>query len=409
MRARRRAAVTVALVMILAGVGAGWFGVRSLRSTESPSNAAPPANVAQEQPPADSRRNITLLAAGDVLPHPEMWDQARRDGGGSAMDFYPMFAHAAPAITSADFSICHLEPVVAPQGPYIGFPKFNVPSGIVDAVKKTGFDACSTASNHSLDQGEEGVYRTIDELNRVGLGHTGTFKSAEDALKPVIYDIKGVKVGHLSYSKSFNGIPVPPGKAWIANAIDQANLAAIIEAARRTREAGAQIVILSLHWGTEYLHEPDTDQLNVAEQLIASPEIDLILGHHAHVVQPVEKFTVPLEAGGTKDKWVIYGMGNQIARHLNPINSNREGVMMRIRFSEIEAGQWQVSWMEALPIWVDLNPDIRLINLSAALADPGVTQSRKTIYGAAIDRIHKHLISRGAQEADLKVAGVKSG
>ena len=166
------------------------------------------------------------------------------------------------------------------------------------------------------------------------------------------------------------------------------------------KAAGAKIVVLSMHWGTEYQHEPDSDQQTWAQEVIAHPSIDVVFGHHAHVVQPVENIN---------GKWVIYGMGNQIARHLEPINENREGAMVRVRFTEQASGAWQVSAVEAIPTWVDLNPDIRLIDLPEAIADPATPESKRVIYRAALQRIAGHLDSRGAVLAGMKIAGSTDG
>lgn len=272
---------------------------------------------------AQGRRLFTVLGAGDVLVHPEVSEQARRDaartGRPGGYDFLPMFERVAPAIGAADLAICHLEtPLAPPGGPFQGFPRFSAPPQVVDGLARAGFDACSTASNHTLDQGEQGVQRTLDALDAAGLGHAGSARNAAEANTPRIYERAGVRVGHLSYTVNFNGLERPAGKAWLANLIDPAK---ILVEARRLRAAGAEIVVLSLHWGTEYQHPPDTDQLDWARSLIASPDISLILGHHAHAVQPFEEFG---------DKWVVYGMGNQPARHEEPVNDNREGVMARI-------------------------------------------------------------------------------
>lgn len=338
-------------------------------------------------------RKVIVLGAGDILVHPELWDQARSDGNGQ-MDFAPMFAGTAAAVSGADLALCHMETPVAPAGgPFIGFPKFNVPPQIVEGIKATGFDGCSTASNHAIDQGPEGVFRTLDALDTAGIGHTGTYRTAAESLLPKIYAVDGVKIAHLSYTKHFNGLTEPAGMAWIANEIDPKKIAAD---AKRARKAGAEIVIVSMHWGTEYEHEPDVDQQSWARQVMASPDIDVIFGHHAHVVQSVEQVS---------GKWVVYGMGNQIARHAEPINENREGVMMRFTFTPAGAKRWHVALVEALPIFVDLNPDIRLVDLTRALADPAISAGRRRIYEAAVERIAGHLLTRSAGSKGLVVRG----
>lgn len=339
-------------------------------------------------------RTVTVLGAGDILVHPELWDQARRDGRGQ-LDFAPMLAPIRPAVDSADLALCHLEtPLAPPGGPYVGFPRFSVPREVVQGIKSAGYEGCSTASNHSIDQGYEGVKRTLDALDAAGLGHTGTYRSARDATRPRIYPVDGVRVAHLSYTKSFNGLRPPAGRAWVANLIE---VDEIRKDAARARSAGAEIVLVSLHWGTEYEHEPDVDQQTWAREIAKIKNVDLVFGHHAHVVQPVERIG---------DKWIIYGMGNQLARHAEPINTQRDGVMMRVTFGPAEATKrWKVSAVEALPTFVDLNPDIRLVDLERALADPDLSPGRRRIYEAAVDRIQGSLLTRAADEAGLVVRG----
>lgn len=265
--------------------------------------ASVPKQTAQEPSNAPAKE-ITVIAAGDVLVHPEVRDQAVKDGTWAAM-----FQGVKPAIESADLALCHMEtPLAKPDGPYSGFPRFSVPPQVLGGLKATGFDGCSTASNHSLDQGPAGVKRTVAAFDAYGLGHTGTYATAKDAGQPAYYTVKGVRIAHLAYSFGFNGLTAPAGQEWLANKIDPQR---INEAARKARQAGAQIVILSLHWGTEYRHDPDANQLRWANEIHG---VDLIYGHHAHVVQPIRK---------VKGAWVVFGMGNELARHAQPIDANR--------------------------------------------------------------------------------------
>lgn len=394
---RRRvllAAVTGALLLAVAAVGAregddeppapaGTTASPVQRQTVAPGSFTGPA-----RDPA-GHRAVRLVAAGDVLVHPEVTDQARRDatraGRPGAMDFAPMFAGVAPAVGGADLALCHLEtPLADPAGPFSGYPSFNAPPQVLDGVRAAGFDGCSTASNHTLDQGPDGVARTVAALDAAGLGHTGSARSAAEAATPRIYRVGDVRVAHLAYSLNFNGLSRPPGEPWLANLIDPPE---ILAAAHRARAAGADIVVLSLHWGTEYQHLPDADQQAWAQQLISSPDVDLILGHHAHAVQPFQRFG---------DKWVVYGMGNELARHAEPIADNREGVMARATFTETAPGRWRVTRMEALPTWTDLAPDLRLVDLTAALADPGTPAGRRGDYRAAYERVLGYVRALGA-------------
>ena len=364
--------------------------------TDEPTHpASPPAGTASAAATSAGPHTLTVLGAGDVLLHPPLWTQARADGG-TTYDFNKIFAGVRARVSAADLAVCHLEtPLAPPDGPFTGFPQFSVPPQVAPAIRQTGFDTCSTASNHTLDDAEPGVYRTLDALDAAGLHHAGSYRDAVAAATPNIVVVKGVKVAQLSYTFGFNGLSRPAGKDWIANLIDPT---AIIAAARRARQAGAEIVVLSLHWGTEYDHGANDDQLRWARELLAAPEIDLILGCHAHVVQPFEKIG---------DKWVAYGMGNEVARHDDPIDASREGVMPRFTFTKVGPGQWRVTAAEAIPTWVELTPAIRIVDLSAALgsnaAAPGVDAGRQAAYRAAYDRISGYLRARGADAAGLRV------
>jgi poly-gamma-glutamate synthesis protein (capsule biosynthesis protein) len=318
-----------------------------------------------------------------VLLHQPVWRQAATDAaaaGRSGYDFQPMFADVVPHIAAASLAICHLEtPVGPPAGPFSGYPRFSVPPQIVTALRHSGFDTCSTASNHTLDAGESGVYRTLDALDAAGLRHAGSHRSAAEQRVPTVFAVDGVGVAHLSYTFSFNGLRRPAGKAWIANLIDPE---AILAEARRARSAGARIVVVSLHWGNEYDRRPSIAQTSLAHRLLAGSEIDLILGSHAHVVQPFERFN---------GKWVVYGMGNEIARQSDAYPSRHEGVMPRFTLTELASGRWVVTKVEAIATWIDVTPRIRIVDLATAIANPATPAARRDAYRAAHRRIAHYL------------------
>lgn len=298
--------------LVVAGCGRPPFTLDGHR--RAPVNSSPGTG------PKD---RLTVVAAGDLLVHPELTAQATADARAAGLpgeDFTQVLAAVRPVVSQADLAICHMEtPLAEPTGPFTGYPIFSVPPTLADAAAWAGFDTCSTASNHSLDTGLAGIRRTLDKLDRVGLRHTGTARDEQEALRPNILDVGGVKVAHLSYTVGFNGIPRPPGQEWAANLLERE---AVLAEARRAREQGAEIVILSAHWGTEYRNEPDDTQLNLARELLASPDIDLIIGHHAHVVQPFEKID---------GKWVAYGLGNLTT--YGSAEPTRQSVVPRFTFT----------------------------------------------------------------------------
>jgi poly-gamma-glutamate synthesis protein (capsule biosynthesis protein) len=316
--------------------------------TPRPTTAAKPANT------------FTVVATGDVLIHPALTEQAEADGDGKR-DYAPLLAGIKPVIEAADLAICHMEvPIATADGPFEGYPLFYAPPEIATAVAATGYDTCSTASNHTLDHGADGVKSTLDALDAAKIGHTGSARTEQEAETPLVREVNGVKVGQVSFTFGFNqGTSLP--EPWMANEL---SVDAVLDAARKARAAGAEVVIASLHWGIEDQHEPTADQTQMAEKILADPAVDLIVGHHAHVVQPFQKFG---------DKWVAYGLGNSVAKHEEPRGTTEEGVIARFRFTKTDVG-WRVDKAEYIPTLVDLGPPIRLRDLST---DTTVDAARK--------------------------------
>ena len=346
--------------------------------------------------PAAGPRTATILGSGDVLIHPPLWQQAHADAkaeGSSGYDFGPMYASIAPDVKSADLAICEMEtPLAPPQGPFVGWPDFNAPPQVLTALKGVGYTSCTTASNHTLDQGYTGLKRTLDELDAAGLRHTGSARSEQEANRPLIVTLpNGVRIGQLAYSFNFNGHEPAAGKTWEANLID---VPTILAAAKRIKQAGADIVVLSLHWGTEYDHLATQQQRDEADRLLASPDIDLILGDHAHVVQPAQKL---------HGKWVFFCMGNQISRHADPIPDGREGLMPKVTFTEIGPHRFRVSAAAAIPTWMQDSPALRLIDLPRALRSTTLTPAQRTADETAHAKIVGYLDAYGAVAAGLTI------
>ncbi|MFK0132514.1 CapA family protein [Streptomyces rubiginosohelvolus] len=386
---------TVAAIALLLAAATGCTG----QQPTAPAPSGPPAARGAGGQGADGPRPFTLLAAGDVLPHSSVIDQAAADAGGAGYDFAPMLAGVAPVVSGADLAFCHMETVYGKEGgPYTGYPSFKSPPEIATALRTTGFDSCSTASNHTLDDGAEGVRRTLDALDEAGVRHAGSARTAAEAARPTILPAgpgKGAaKVAHLAYTYGTNDIPLPAGRPWTVNVTDERK---IVEEARAARRAGADVVVLSTHWGTEWQDEPDAQQLELAERLTAStdrgrPDIDLIIGTHAHVPQAYEK------VNGT---WVVYGMGDQIAGAM----INYEGAqdprgnqssMGRFTFTPpAKPGErWKVKKAEFVPQWYDTVTG-RAVNLNASL-DEGAEHLREVR-----DRIRTVVLGRGADEDGL--------
>ncbi|MDW4914306.1 CapA family protein [Streptomyces californicus] len=397
MTQRIRPGAVAALALLLAAA-TGCAGQRPAAPAPSGPPAAARGAGGQD---AEGPRPFTLLAAGDVLPHSSVIDRAAADADGAGYDFAPMLAGVAPVVSGADLAFCHMETVYGEKGgPYTGYPSFKSPPEIAAALRTTGFDSCSTASNHTLDDGPEGVRRTLDALDEAGVRHAGSARTAAEAARPTILPAgpgKGAaRVAHLAYTYGTNDIPVPADRPWTVDVTDERR---IIDEARAARRAGADVVVLSAHWGTEWQDEPDATQLDLARRLTAStdrgrPDIDLIIGTHAHVPQAYEK------VNGT---WVVYGMGDQIAGAM----INHEGAqdprgnqssMGRFTFAPPAkpGGRWALKKAEFVPQWYDTGTG-RAIALNTAI-DDGAEHLR-----AVRDRIRTVVLARGAEADGLRM------
>ncbi|MGY1885911.1 CapA family protein [Blastococcus sp. SYSU DS0753] len=346
----RRWGAAGAAVLLLAGCGGGAGAPAEPADVSGPGASA----AAPEPPPEPEPESFTLLATGDVLVHQgrALTSGARQPDG--SYDFSGVFAPVADLIGDADLAICHLETPVAPEGgPYRGYPSFSVQPEIVDALAGAGYDLCSTASNHSLDAGFDGLTRTIDTLAGAGIGHTGTYRSREESGRPTLVDVDGVRVGHVAATFSLNGVPLPAGREWSVDVAALPDVPGMLAAAARARAAGAEVVVASLHCCQEYDNDPTPTQEAAAGALLGSPDVDLVLGHHAHVVQPVEQI------GG---EWVAYGLGNHLAEHATRGYPTEDSVAARFTFTRGADGRFAVSRAEAVPLRIELGEDaVRIV------------------------------------------------
>ena len=349
-------------------------------SISSPS--ATPISIPESAP-----RTISIVSSGDILLHERLWAQAKADGVDGNWDFYPQLADLEPVISSADLALCHLETPLAELGKdYEGYPTFNAPPQITDAITKLGFDMCGTASNHSLDQGFSGLQRTIEILEAAGIPHTGTAISQEAADKPLVLDVETengvVKVGILSYTYGFNGFERDSDKPWSANLIDSET---IIAEAKLARSLGAELVIAKMHWGSEYATMPNDFQTSVAQELADSGQIDLIDGSHSHSVQPITQI------GNT---WIAYSHGNFVAAQREPTTIKSEGLVTRWLFAEDANGKFTLSCVEDMPTFIRDDRPVRVIDVNKALATGeylGETKKRLELAKSRTDKTVRSL------------------
>lgn len=339
------------------------------------------------------------MAVGDIMVHsPQL--PAYYDPKTGRYDFSPWFRKVKPLLSEGDWVVGNLEtPIAGADLKYSGYPRFNAPPELADALRGSGFQILSTANNHTLDRGYIGAARTLRNLRGAGLVPVGTALSRTDSQRLVIEERNGIKLGFLAYSYGTNGIPIPKDKPYVINLIDRKTIAADIAKLRR---AGADAVVVSLHFGTEYQRMPNDSQRSLARDVIASGA-DLILGSHPHVVQPYETVEVPDAGapGGSRRGFVIYSLGNFISGQKDDWKD--VGVILKLTLSKTTAadGTSRTEWgdVEATPTWVhsrivNKKKYFTVLPLPETVAqknEPGLTEADYKKLTALLNGLNRHL------------------
>ncbi len=350
-RERRRREIKRRRLTALAVLGAILFGTSAALASGGPNVFDRAVADAVEE-----RRNrpvrFTVEANGDLLIHSQIFTRALALGGGRRYDFQPMLREIQPWVEQADLALCHVETPMTSAEP-AGYPVFNTPPDLATSIKAVGWDACSTASNHTLDKGAEGIGETLGALDRAGVRHYGSARSAAEADRPTIVDVKGMKVGLLGYTEMTNGIPVPD--RWSVNLAEAPR---ILADARRAREAGARVVIVNLHWGEEFQQEPSDAQMRLARTLARSDDITAIVGQHIHAAQPIQR---------VEGKIVVFGEGNLLSAQTTACcpAASQDGFLALLDLVVVR-GEASVERVRYVPVYVR-NPDYTVLPVGEAL------------------------------------------
>lgn len=252
----------------------------------------------KEKPKDDIKEErVSLVMVGDALIHSSVYKDAYKNG---IYDFKDQIEFIKPIIQKYDLAFYNQETILG--GKDIGlsdYPAFNTPWEFGDAMIDAGFNIINLASNHTMDRGEKAILQSCEYFKDKDVLTAGSYCSKEDASKIIIKEKKGIKYALLSYTYGTNGIKVPTGKEYLVNLYSD-------EQAKRDMEAvrdKVDLVLVSMHWGIEYQHEPNSNQKRQAEYL-SSLGADIIIGTHPHVIQPVTYIN---------DTLVIYSLGNFIS------------------------------------------------------------------------------------------------
>lgn len=299
-----------------------------------------------------------IKATGDIMFHPSQLDGAYDPATGT-YDFKNSFKAVKDILQAADLAIANFEGTTAGNSVYAyqGYPLFNAPDEVLDAIKDAGFDILSTANNHSLDTRKAGIIRTIQQINAREMDTIGTFVERPET-RVLLKDVKGIKIAFLSYTEMVNGLESTMAPGDLNAMVNIINETKILEDIAYAKSKNADIIIAYLHWGDEYARVQAQRQEVLAEMMFTEG-VDIILGSHPHVIQPAQKF----EYQG-KTKFVAYSMGNFLSNQrvetLVPYGMaediskyTEDGVIVDINIEKNgETGEVSLKSISYIPLWV---------------------------------------------------------
>jgi poly-gamma-glutamate capsule biosynthesis protein CapA/YwtB (metallophosphatase superfamily) len=278
--------------------------------SSAPSAVAVPAvssSQAESQPAVQKPVSITILGVGDDLIHDVIYQQANKRAGGKGYDFKPVYARIADDIKNADVSVINQETVLAGKiAPPSGYPRFNSPTEVGDELVNLGFDVINHANNHVLDMNEKGLAATLDYwATKPSVKVVGAYRNDADLENIRIVEAKGIKTAHIGITEMTNGLFLPKNSNFRLIYADNTQL---IERLIKKAKTMADVVVISVHWGTENT-ETLTDKQKTLAQNMVDWGADIIFGNHPHVLQ---QLTVLTRKDGTKCP-VIFAFGNLVS------------------------------------------------------------------------------------------------
>ena len=317
----------------------------------------------------------TVLSTGDILMHGKVINSGKQDDG--SYNFDSIFQYVKSYSQAADFSVANLETTLCGTDngyAYAGNPKFNCPDAIVDSLKGAGFDMLLTANNHADDTSLVGYKRTLNVVREKGLDTLGTYLSADEQ-KWTIEEVNGIKIGMVcyTYSDGFsqNGYPLlnynEVGENGILNYFTYDKLSEFYTQLQgyldEMKAAGAEATVVYLHWGEEYKWKtgegPNANQTAMAQKL-CDMGVDVIVGGHPHVVQPVDLLQSGTDA--EHKTIVLYSMGNAVSnqrkeemQQSEPTGHTEDGVLFCVTFAKYSDGSVFVDSAELIPTWVNMH------------------------------------------------------
>ena len=265
-------------------------------------------------------------------------------------DFSYVFNDIKDYISSADLAIGNLETTFAGKARgYSSYPTFNTPEELAENLKDLGIDVVSTANNHCMDKGYKGIVSTLDYLDQAGILHTGTSRSVQEQETVLVKEVNGIKIAFLSFTYGTNGINIASDKSYSVNLIDDD---LIVNQINLAKKENPDIICASMHWGIEYQTKQNKEQERLAELLFKNG-VDIILGSHPHVLEPMEKRTVTLSDGTKKDGFVIYSLGNFISAQKDKYT--KDSIILNLKITKHSQGNITIDSYDYTPIYMQDN------------------------------------------------------
>jgi poly-gamma-glutamate synthesis protein (capsule biosynthesis protein) len=294
-RIKKGAVILALLILISLLVGSLYL----FKNIFTKSEEETPVELDKNEEEKVKIKSLSLVMVGDVLIHSSLYTDAK--AANNTYDFAYMFENVKPLFDNYDLKFYNQESIIG--GKALGlssYPRFNSPEEIGDTMVDMGFNLVALANNHTLDKGEQGVINSSNYWKtKSNVITAGSYASEEDRLKDPIGEKNGIKYALLSYTTVTNGLKAPAGKEYLSNVYNEEKVKSDIE---RIKDK-VDIILVSMHWGVEYTNTPNTEQKTIAKYL-ASLGVDIVIGHHPHVIQPVELIDNTL---------VFYSLGNFIS------------------------------------------------------------------------------------------------
>lgn len=305
-----------------------------------------------EEPKEDLHFSMSVI--GDIMCHNSQYKDAYNSST-DTYDFSYVFEDIKNYISEADIAIGNLETTFAGKARgYSNYPTFNTPEQLAYNLKDFGIDVVSTANNHCMDKNYSGLVSTINYLNDAGISHVGTNTSVKDQNTILVKNVNGIKITFLAFTYGTNGIPIPSDKSYAVNLIDE-NL--ILNQISLAKQQNPDLICVSMHWGNEYQIKQNAEQERLTNLLLQNG-VDIILGSHPHVLQPMEKKTITLEDGSTKDCFVIYSLGNFMSGQT--ITNTRNSVILNMNFTKNgESEKTTIDSVSYIPIYMYKSSSVR--------------------------------------------------